>query len=450
MRLKIIVRNQTSGEVLGGCVRRAGSSAERRHGLLNSVGLQPGEGLWIDPCEAVHSFGMKFAIDVVHIGKTKKVTKISPAMKPWRISISFSGRSVLELPAGTAERTRTRKGDLLSFTKVSMLIASSALVWGGCSTHRTIAVQPPISTFERQIRNAVDAGDGDYQLARLREKVISAPADLTLRLDLGAAYEAKGYPELALDHYRLAVAQNPDSAEAQLRLVRALVAVHLAAPAIASYSSFLADHSNAAPLYFSWLGILQDEAGDWKAGEQSHRAAASRALALVQDRDYLHNNLGYALQAQGRTAEAQAEFREALRLNPLSEIARDNLASTLLSQPAEALLNFESVSDPAAAHSNLAALMMEQGNYAAARKEVERSLDFNRAYPAALRNLKLLSELDGKPAMIAVSREGVSSFGRFKLAVHRLFMGTPNTPQSPSPDLTKTVQTASRFMESPQ
>lgn len=443
VRLKIIVRNQTSGEVLADCVRRAGSSAERRRGLLNSPVLQPGEGLWIDPCEAVHSFGMKFAIDVLHIGKTKKVTKIFPAMKPWRISISLSGRSVLELPAGTAERTRTRKGDLLSFTKVPVLIVASALVWGGCATHRTVAVQPAVTNFERQIRNAVDAGDGDYQLGRLREKVISAPADLTFRLELGAAYEAKGYPELALDHYRLAAAHNPDSAEAQLRLVRASVAVHHAASAIAAYASFLDGHRDAAPRYFSWLGILQDEAGDSKAAEQSHRAAASRALALGRDRDYLHNNLGYALQAQGRTAEAQAEFRQALRLNPSSEIARDNLASTLLSQPAEALVHFESVSDPAAAHSNLAALMMEQGNYVGARKEVERSLDYNRAYPAALRNLKLLSELDGKPAMIAISREGVSPLGRFKLAVHRLFMGSPTALPNP-------VQTASRPMESPQ
>ena len=386
---------------------------------------------------------MKFAIDVLHIGKTKKVTKIFPAMKPWRISISLTGRSVLELPAGTAERTRTRTGDILSFTKVPVFILASALVWGGCATHKAVAVQPPLTNFERQIRNAVDAGDGDYQLARLREKVISAPADLNFRLELGAAYEAKGYPELALDHYRLAAAQNPDSAEAQLRLVRALVAVHRAAPAIAAYSSFLTSHSDSAPRYFSWLGILQDEAGDWQAGEQSHRAAAQRALALGQDRDYLHNNLGYTLQAQGRIAEAQAEFREALRLNPSSEIARDNLASTLLSQPTEALAHFESVSDPAAAHSNLAALMMEQGNYAGARQEVERSLDYNHAYPAALRNLKLLSELDGKPAMIAISRDGSSPLGRFRLAVHRLFMGTPTALQNP-------VQTASRFMESPQ
>jgi len=450
VRLKVIVRNQTSGEVLGDCVWRAGSSAERRRGLLNRSNLEPGEGLWIDPCEGVHSAGMKFPIDVVHISRSKKVTKIFSAMKPWRISVSLFSRSVLELPAGTVARTGTRIGDLLSFTRVSVLIAASALVWGGCATHKPIALQVPPTPFERQIRNAVDAGEGDYQLARLREKVISAPLDLTFRLDLGAAYEAKGYPELALDHYRFAASQNPDSPEAQLRLVRALVAVHHPAPAIAAYAEFLRSHQSAAPLYLAWLGILQDEAGDWKSGEQSHRAAIARAVAAGQDRDYLHNNLGFAIQAQGRPGEAQAEFREALRLNPLSEIARDNLASTLVATPSEAIVHFQSVSEPAAAHSNLAALLIEQGNYTEARKEVERALSYDRAYPAALRNLSVISELDGKAAIISISPAHASRLDRVKLSVHRFFTGVPKNLQSAPSDVHSTTQTVSRSTEPPQ
>jgi len=450
VRLKLIVRNQTSGEVLGDCVERAASSAERRQGLLSRSSLKLGEGLWIDPCEGVHSAGMKFAIDVVHIDRSKKVTKVFSAMKPWRISISLFGRSVLELPVGTVARTGTRKGDLLSFTKASVLLAAFALVWGGCATHKPIALQVPASPFERQIRNAVDAGDGDYQLARLREKVISNPSDLTFRLDLGAAYEVKGYPELALDHYRFAATQNPDAAEPQLRLVRALAAVHHEHPAIGAYAEFLSHHQNAAPLYWAWLGILQDEAGDWKAGEQSHRKAVERALADGQDRDYLHNNLGYAMQAQGQIAEAQTEFREALRLNPLSEIARDNLASTLVTNPAEALIHFQSVGEPAAAYNNLAVLLMEQGKYAEARQQVERSLSYNRSYPAALRNLKALSGLDGKPAIISVSPACVSRLGRVKLAVQRFFVGTPEGLQNAAPATRDTIQTASRSMECSQ
>ncbi|MDQ6677157.1 MAG: DUF192 domain-containing protein [Acidobacteriota bacterium] len=115
--MKILVRNETSGEVLGNQVMSACSSAERRRGLLSRNSLQPGEGLWIAPCEGVHSAGMKFSIDVLHLDKQKRVRKICSAMKPWRISICLTAKSVLELPAGTAARTRTQKGDQLVFSK---------------------------------------------------------------------------------------------------------------------------------------------------------------------------------------------------------------------------------------------------------------------------------------------------------------------------------------------
>jgi len=116
-QLKILVRNETSGEILGDRVVSTRSSAERRHGLLSLTGLEPGQGLWIEPCEGVHSAGMKFAIDVLHLDKNKRVRKICSAMKPWRVSICLTAKSVLELPAGTATRTRTQKGDRLVFSK---------------------------------------------------------------------------------------------------------------------------------------------------------------------------------------------------------------------------------------------------------------------------------------------------------------------------------------------
>jgi tetratricopeptide (TPR) repeat protein/uncharacterized membrane protein (UPF0127 family) len=451
--LQIIVRNQTSGEVLGDQVTRALSSAERRQGLLKHTTLNPGQGLWIDPCEGVHSFFMKFAIDVIYLDKSKKVTKIRAAMKPWRLSLSLFSRSVLELPAGTAQRTRTQAGDQLSFVKVSTAaIVLIALSFTACAKRQTAVFHAPVTSFDRQVRNAVDAGDGDFQLARLREKVIASPTDVSSRLQLGAAYEAKGYPELALDHYRMAGTQSPDAPEPQLHLARALVSAHHPEQGIAAYASFIGQHPNLTPLYFAWLGILQDEAGDWKSGEASHRAASERARTLGQDQDYLHNNLGYCLQVQGRTEEARAEYRQALNLNPQSEIARDNLAATLTHGPgadrAEAVVNFQSVGEPAAAHSNMAALLIEQGNYLEARLEVDRALSYNRAYPAALRNLKILSELDGKPAIIAFSPAAQSRLDRLKLAVHRFFQGPVNAVPNPQPNVP--AETASRKMESPQ
>ena len=66
------VWNRDRGTVLAEAADVADTSAKRRTGLLKHSKLEPGEGLWIAPCEAVHSFGMKFAIDVVYLDRKKK------------------------------------------------------------------------------------------------------------------------------------------------------------------------------------------------------------------------------------------------------------------------------------------------------------------------------------------------------------------------------------------
>jgi hypothetical protein len=98
----------------------ANTSATRRKGLLKHTSLQPGEGLWIAPCEGVHTFGMKFPIDVVFLTKTKRVLKTRPDMVRSRIAFSLRAYSVLELPAGTLAATGTVAGDQLGFEKFEM------------------------------------------------------------------------------------------------------------------------------------------------------------------------------------------------------------------------------------------------------------------------------------------------------------------------------------------
>ena len=96
----------------------ADTSRLRRRGLLDWELLQPGEGLWIVPCEGVHSFWMRFSIDVLYLDRGKKVRKIRHEMKPWSLSAHLPAHSVLELPAGTARSTYTQSGDQLEFSKV--------------------------------------------------------------------------------------------------------------------------------------------------------------------------------------------------------------------------------------------------------------------------------------------------------------------------------------------
>lgn len=112
------MRNQTRDTILGAAIDVADSSGTRRTGLLKHERLEPGEGLWIKPCEAVHTFFMKFPIDLVYIDKRRKVRKVRNAVPAWRISGCLTAESVLELPAGTAVQTGTQAGDELVFEKL--------------------------------------------------------------------------------------------------------------------------------------------------------------------------------------------------------------------------------------------------------------------------------------------------------------------------------------------
>lgn len=91
----------------------ADTSAKRRKGLLGRDHLPDGHALWIVPCESVHTFFMRFPIDIVYLDRKHRVKKICSAVAPWRMSISLLAHSVLELPAGTIAKTNTQRGDLL-------------------------------------------------------------------------------------------------------------------------------------------------------------------------------------------------------------------------------------------------------------------------------------------------------------------------------------------------
>jgi len=96
----------------------ADTSETRRTGLLKHKEFLPGQGLWIVPCEAVHTIGMKFEIDVVYLSKARKVLKIRPSMPKWRFSACLRAHSVLELPGGMAKTASLEPGDQLEFEKL--------------------------------------------------------------------------------------------------------------------------------------------------------------------------------------------------------------------------------------------------------------------------------------------------------------------------------------------
>jgi hypothetical protein len=115
--LKLRVRNLTKNTLLADRADIADTSATRNKGLLKHTGLADGEGLWIVPCEGVHSFFMKFAIDVVFINKKRVVTKLRPNMVKSRIAFSVRAHSTLELPVGMIQKSQTAVGDQLDLEK---------------------------------------------------------------------------------------------------------------------------------------------------------------------------------------------------------------------------------------------------------------------------------------------------------------------------------------------
>ncbi len=119
-------RNATRGTVLATRLETANTAAARNKGLLGREQLLPGEGLWIIPCESVHTFFMRFAIDLVYLDRQWRVKKIRHNVGAWRLSACLTAHSVLELPAGTVRETETVRGDRLEIGPVEAVRADSA------------------------------------------------------------------------------------------------------------------------------------------------------------------------------------------------------------------------------------------------------------------------------------------------------------------------------------
>jgi uncharacterized protein len=112
---RLRVHNPSRDTTLADRAQIADTSKTRKTGLLKHQRLESGEGLWITPCEGVHTVGMKFPIDVLFLDKKRKVVKIRAAMPRWRMAMSLWAHSVLELPSGTVAATKTSAGDQLEF-----------------------------------------------------------------------------------------------------------------------------------------------------------------------------------------------------------------------------------------------------------------------------------------------------------------------------------------------
>lgn len=117
-RARLRVVNRSRDAVLAGCAEVAASSWRRMRGLLGRPALAAGQGLLIAPCQGVHTVGMGYPIDVVHLDRDGVVRKVLHAVRPWRLGpLVWRSRYVLELPAGAAAGTVV--GDRLALIPLS-------------------------------------------------------------------------------------------------------------------------------------------------------------------------------------------------------------------------------------------------------------------------------------------------------------------------------------------
>jgi uncharacterized membrane protein (UPF0127 family) len=110
----VTLMNRRNGSVLAAHVRTAFDSKSRRQGLLGIDGLEPQSALIIAPTSLIHTWFMRFPIDVAFVARDGRVVKVRRDLQPWRVSGALGSYAVIELPTGILAATDTLPGDLIS------------------------------------------------------------------------------------------------------------------------------------------------------------------------------------------------------------------------------------------------------------------------------------------------------------------------------------------------
>src|SRR5262249_12564817 len=108
---EFVLEHMRSGRPLARRVELAIDSRSRRRGLLGRDAFEPGSARIIAPCGAIHTFFMRFSIDVVFVGRDGRVRKTCEAVPPRRIALSLGAFAAIELPAGTIGEAEVTRGD---------------------------------------------------------------------------------------------------------------------------------------------------------------------------------------------------------------------------------------------------------------------------------------------------------------------------------------------------
>ena len=107
------LRNAANGTVVAAVVEAALTREVRNRGLLGRDHLPESHALILAPCWSVHTFFMRFPIDVIFVKRSGLVVKTRAAVPPWRLLVGLGAYATVELAAGALQRTPVRAGDRL-------------------------------------------------------------------------------------------------------------------------------------------------------------------------------------------------------------------------------------------------------------------------------------------------------------------------------------------------
>lgn len=110
---------EDAGRCLLPKVWRAASAWEKMRGLLGRPQLAEGEGLLIDSCAMVHTFGMRYSLDLAFLDPQGRVCKLVTGLPPARCAGSLGAETTLELAPGALEQLHLKVGDRLAWREAA-------------------------------------------------------------------------------------------------------------------------------------------------------------------------------------------------------------------------------------------------------------------------------------------------------------------------------------------
>jgi uncharacterized protein len=125
---KYSVFNRTRQVWVAAYVDAATSCWPRMKGLLGRPpqSFVDGQGLWIEPCQWIHTIGMAFPIDVAYLDANRRIIHLYRKLAPFRIAaLKLKAHAVLELPPGVLTRTGTNIADILELRPIDSSVPGS-------------------------------------------------------------------------------------------------------------------------------------------------------------------------------------------------------------------------------------------------------------------------------------------------------------------------------------